>query len=348
MAAVSEFSCEKGSQPHADAPPHARVSDRRRRRAHQHHPEKPAVDRVAPSGVAWSVGFDPDLPTCSFAWSCAFCGHAHEEQLPYCELCARIRRNRSPPPASTPASIPASKASSKPGLATTSRRTSSAEMGKPRGSDRAPVTPNGSRGDTPTPAWFGGIPRPRERSHASRCASVRREFAGGRLPRHTTATPSSGGAGSKAFAPSDAARERSARAEKEGTGERGAYAQPGVGGLESSSESEDDMMSWHDEQYGSRWRAFQQEQERSERTRREEAAASAARRMHAKPTGHASSEASTARAKMEDHARAWERFTLHAKENQIRMSDVPWPQLDPASLGLDRRLSSEPCFNVNT
>ena len=117
----------------------------------------------------------------------------------------------------------------------------------------------------------------------------------------------------------------------------------GLGDAGGGSDSDGDMDgagAWHNEQYGNRWRAYQQEQ--SEAVRREAAreAEAAERRRLAKPPAHGSSAADSGRSRMEAHVREWERFASSAKERPVRFGDVPWPALDAASLGLDSRYSS--------
>jgi hypothetical protein len=255
----------------------------------------------------------PPPPPGGAAWSCAFCGHAHEDELPYCELCAKLRK--APPVGRSDGAV----------------HLNAAARGGARADERAASDRTSSRGE--------GRPRP-PGATASAARTTR--------PTHTdrpTASHSARGIPAPGAAASTYGRGAAGRAggraapARRGRGVRPAPEAEPDAHLEDEEADEDTFF---EQQAAARWRAYQQEQkvkaaeaekrEAGERARRREAAAAAAEAAAAESSSSGSAGAA--------HEAAWKRFAHAANDAPIHACDVPWPRLEAAALGLDARYSN--------
>lgn len=257
-----------------------------------------------------SGGRRVDAPSSSSAWSCGHCGHEHDESLPYCELCAKVR-------------------------------------GAPRAPERGAAAEHSAvRMNGEGSEWHeasGDSSRWGPRSGASMPSS-----SGHRARRHPLedqpirpGRPVSGSYATAADREDVLDAERAAReAARRGVGSGG---KPRKGGganrrpepaVEHWSDDDDDFIDQH---LASRWQKSKAEQEERDRVNKEREARKAAEEAEA---ARQAAEEEAREAAQQVHERTasqadWESFARLGDGAVIRMSDVPWPMLDKTSLGLD-------------
>ena len=261
------------------------------------------------------------------AWTCAHCGHAHEQTLPYCELCAKLR--------------------------------GAPRSGRGPAAEGAQVRMNGGSEGVPEPSadWFGGSNGARSTASGGGSSSG----GGGRLPRRTVEEPlRRPDAGRSNFWSTAADRDdvldaqRQAREEarfQEGArfqGSKGGRRGAGGGGglpsrsapaVEHWSDDDDDFIDQH---LAGRWRKSKQEQAEREAVQREHEARKAAEAAEeeAREREEASREAAAQQHDAKESEAAWDGFNRLPDDAVIKMADVPWPTLDAAALGLDGSASA--------
>ena len=299
------------------------------------------------------------------AWVCTYCGHEHEEEKPYCELCAKIRRM-------------GGGAGSRGAVA----------------SEEAAVRPNGLRGEDTEPSaeWFdervegggvqGGRPSARARGGSGRSSAeaARGGSASARAGREHPAPPRGRAAAPEPLRPEGSRSEgrvpeggRGGRSSQAGgrSGGRGARRRMPEGEPDAhlgGEEEGEEGGGFFEEQLAGRWQKYQHEQRRreaerqqaeeQERARNEKQQEQARRRAEdggahsgtSSQGGYGSQayRSAAAQRSAEERARsaaaqdeqAWSRFAQGGGEGPICAADVPWPTLNAAALGLDPRLAS--------
>jgi hypothetical protein len=257
------------------------------------------------SATAASSGRRAEATGAGSAWSCAFCGHEHEQQLSYCELCAKIRGasklgpDRAPPPRREPGGA---------AVGSSGSGSSSSRQGRPSRTAEEPPR------------------RPAHRTHTP--SSTAGSFFSG------TAADRDADAREKRDQGAERAREAARAASGPRAGGRGGGRRAPAVEEWSDNDDDDDFLDAH---IAGRWQKSKQEQaerdvknRQAEEQRAAEATAAEDRRR-----------AEARRAAKEDIARAaavdaaWERFANLGDDARIRERDVPWPRLDAASLGFD-------------
>ena len=283
-------------------------------------PARPSARGVAAKPTA-TARRSSDAPACSdagdTAWKCAHCGHAHEHSLPYCELCAKVR------------------SAAKGGSA--AAREGPVRLNKTpddRGDPRRPPPPS-STASRPNSARSSTSSLHSVRAASGSSGSFSGSSSGGSRgggARSTSARGSTRGSGSlrvPGYGPSHShnVRRPARRPEPEGEPD-----------CDLGEQEEEEECAWYD----GRWRNYKSEQKKREEARREAEEAHARRRAEAaaekarlgKGEPPAANEADTKAAAAADEA-AWERFSQSGRDSPISVADVPWPQLQAATLGLD-------------
>ena len=268
------------------------------------------------------------------SWQCAHCGHEHEQSLPYCELCARVRAapHGRGGDATGSVRLNAGSSSSNTSGASSARNESSARVGSARGEGGSGMGYNlgsgrSSAGSLPSRAGPSGASSTSSaggRGRASAASSAASSSASGRGGRGRTSGDIYRVPG---FGPP--ARVRQPR--------RAPSPEPDRGG-----DDDDDSDAMYEQMVGGRYARYQKAQREREAARKEAEEAHARRRAEAAADkarlgrGEAprESEATSRAAAAADEA-AWQRFSKAGGDSTIGEQDVPWPTLQAATLGLD-------------
>ena len=246
------------------------------------------------------------------SWRCVHCGHVHEESLPYCEMCAKVR--------GTPKGGSGAAREGPVRLVNTAmgERPSSASSTGSLRSDGGRASGGRARSGTSTGSTASGS---RSGSVSSGSASRGRGFGGAGVYRVPGYGP-----------PAAGTRRPTRRPEPDP--DRGL-------------KDDDENDELYDEMLAGRWSRYKSDQKKREEARREAEVAHEKRRAEAnaekerlrKGSAPPTSAAQSAAAAASDDA-AWERFIGSGSESPISVTDVPWPTLQAGALGLDPATAS--------